>query len=86
MKCRYRDDRPQFTLDPAIGADRATGRDETRAQAIKLERQQRIRNYMSALRQQASIKDFRAELFRTAAQAEAAAERVRAQTGQNKGQ
>jgi len=71
---------------PADSAEFVRTIDETRAQAIKLERQQRIRNYMTALRQQASIKDFRAELFRTAAQAEAAAERVRAQTGQNKGQ
>jgi peptidyl-prolyl cis-trans isomerase D len=66
----------------ADSADFVKDIDNTRAQAIRLERQQRIRNYMTALRSEAQIKDYRAELFRTSAQAEAEAERVRQQTGQ----
>ncbi len=56
--------------------------DELRFTAIRQERQQRIRSYMAALRDQASVKDYRSEIYQTTAQAEAEAERVRQQTGQ----
>jgi peptidyl-prolyl cis-trans isomerase D len=56
--------------------------DQIRAQAIRQEQQVRIRSYLSALREQADIKDYRSEIYRTTAQAEAEAERIREQTGQ----
>jgi hypothetical protein len=37
---------------------------------------------MISLREQADVKDYRSEIYRTTAQAEAEAERVRQQTGQ----
>lgn len=67
---------------PADSAEFVRNIDQTRAESIRQQRQQRIRNYLAALRQQADVKDYRDELFRTAAQAEAEADRVRAQTGQ----
>lgn len=56
--------------------------DDLRIAAIRQERQQRIRSYMAALREQADVKDYRSEIYRTTAQVEAEAERVRQQTGQ----
>jgi hypothetical protein len=37
---------------------------------------------MTALREQANVKDYREDIYRTTAQAEAEQERVRQQTGQ----
>ncbi len=45
--------------------------DNLRLQAIRLARQERVRNYMSALRDAAKVEDHRSSAFRTAAQAEA---------------
>lgn len=66
---------------PADSAEFAKQVDDLRAQAIRQERQERIRSYMTALRDQAVIKDYRSEIYRTTAQAEAASARVQAQTG-----
>jgi peptidyl-prolyl cis-trans isomerase D len=65
----------------ADSADFAQHIDDLRAQAVRNERQQRIRSYMTALRDQAEIKDYRSEIYRTTAQAEAQAERNQAQSG-----
>lgn len=67
---------------PADSAEFVKQVDDLRIQAIRQERQQRIRSYMTALRDQAEVKDFRSEIYRTTAQVEAEAERVRQQTGQ----
>lgn len=67
---------------PADSADFARQMDELRVQAINQQRQQRIRNYLQTLRQEADVKDYRADLVRTAAQAEAEAARIRNQNGQ----
>jgi peptidyl-prolyl cis-trans isomerase D len=57
--------------------------EQLRLTALRQERQTRIRNYMTSLREQADVKDYRSEIYRTSAQAEADAERVRQQTGQS---
>jgi peptidyl-prolyl cis-trans isomerase D len=67
---------------PADSAEFAKQVDELRMTALRQERQTRIRSYMTSLREQASVKDYRSEIYRTTAQAEAEAERVREQTGQ----
>ncbi|MEO8294358.1 MAG: SurA N-terminal domain-containing protein [Gemmatimonadota bacterium] len=65
----------------ADSADFAKSIDDLRAQSIRDERQQRIRSYMTALRDQADIKDYRSEIYRTTAQTEAQAARVQTQNG-----
>jgi peptidyl-prolyl cis-trans isomerase D len=67
---------------PADSAAFATELDQLRITAIRQERQARIQSYMISLREQADVKDYRSEIYRTTAQAEAEAERVRQQTGQ----
>jgi peptidyl-prolyl cis-trans isomerase D len=67
---------------PADSAAFAKELDQLRITALRQERQARIRSYMTSLREQADVKDFRSEIYRTTAQAEAEAERVRQQTGQ----
>jgi peptidyl-prolyl cis-trans isomerase D len=66
----------------ADSADFAKQLDNLRVTALRQERQTRIRSYMTSLREQANVKDFRSEIYRTTAQAEADADRVRQQTGQ----
>jgi peptidyl-prolyl cis-trans isomerase D len=67
---------------PADSADFAAQLEQLRLTALNQERQNRIRSYMTSLREQADVKDYRSEIYRTTAQAEAEAERVRQQTGQ----
>ena len=66
----------------ADSAEFARQVDELRLTALRQERQNRIRSYMTSLRAQAEVKDYRGDIYRTTAQAEAEAERVRQQTGQ----
>ena len=66
----------------ADSAEFAKTLDNLRMTALRQERQVRIRSYMTSLREQANVKDFRSEIYKTTAQAEADAERVRQQTGQ----
>ncbi|MEO8200936.1 MAG: SurA N-terminal domain-containing protein [Gemmatimonadota bacterium] len=65
----------------ADSADFAKQVDDLRAQAIRAERQSRIRSYMASLRTQAVIKDYRSEIYQTTAQAEAQAARIQTQNG-----
>ena len=51
------------------------GLEQARADDIRLARQERVRNYTTALRESAVITDRRAQLFQTQAQADAAASR-----------
>jgi peptidyl-prolyl cis-trans isomerase D len=67
---------------PADSAEFTKNVDELRVTALRTERQNRIRSYMTSLREQADVKDYRAEIYRTTAQAEAEADRIRQQTGQ----
>ena len=67
---------------PADSAAFARELDQLRVAALRQERQARIQSYMISLREQADVKDYRSEIYRTTAQAEAEAERVRQQTGQ----
>jgi peptidyl-prolyl cis-trans isomerase D len=67
---------------PADSAEFAKTLDDLRVTALRQERQTRIRSYMTSLREQADVKDYRSEIYRTTAQAEADAERLRQQTGQ----
>lgn len=67
---------------PADSAEFVKQVNDLRITAIRTERQSRIRSYMTALREQADVKDYRSEIYRTTAQAEAEAERVRQQSGQ----
>ena len=67
---------------PADSAAFAKEIDQLRLTALRQERQNRIRSYMTSLREQADVKDYRSEIYRTTAQAEAEADRVRQQTGQ----
>ncbi len=50
--------------------------EQTRAEDIRAARQERVRNYTTALRESAVITDRRAQLFQTQAQADAAASRA----------
>ena len=52
------------------------GLEQSRAENIRLARQERVRNYTTALRESAVITDRRAQLFLTQAQADAAASRA----------
>jgi len=52
------------------------GLEQSRAENIRLARQERVRNYTTALRESAVITDRRAQLFQTQAQADAAASRA----------
>ena len=67
---------------PADSAAFAKEIDQLRITALRQERQSRIQSYMTALRAQADVKDYRSDIYRTTAQAEAEAERIRQQTGQ----
>jgi peptidyl-prolyl cis-trans isomerase D len=67
---------------PADSAEFARQLDNLRAEAVRTERQQRIRSYMTALRATAEVKDYRHEIYLTTAQAEAEADRIRQQAGQ----
>jgi parvulin-like peptidyl-prolyl isomerase len=62
----------------ADSADFVKNLDKLRVDGIRAARQERIRNYITALRESAKIDDGRAELFKTAAQAEQAAEAQKA--------
>jgi len=61
--------------EPADSAEFLKILDEYRTQEIRLVRQDRVRNYLAALRSSATVVDRRDELYRTAAQLEAEAER-----------
>jgi len=60
---------------PADSSEFLKTLDEYRAQEVRLVRQDRVRNYLTALRASAEVVDRRDELYRTAAQLEADAER-----------
>lgn len=45
--------------------------DQFRATQVRLARQDRVRSYLDAMQQSAKVEDYRAQIFRTAAQAEA---------------
>jgi parvulin-like peptidyl-prolyl isomerase len=60
---------------PADSAEFLKTLDEYRAQEVRLVRQDRVRNYLTALRASATVVDRRDDLYRTAAQLEAEAER-----------
>ncbi|HWA59429.1 MAG TPA: peptidyl-prolyl cis-trans isomerase [Gemmatimonadales bacterium] len=55
--------------EPADSAEYQKGIDEFRARQIRLATQDRVRNYLAALRKAAKVTDHRAEIFRTEAQA-----------------
>lgn len=57
--------------DAADSADFLKNYDQFRATQVRLARQDRVRSYLDALQQSAKIQDFRSQIFRTAAQAEA---------------
>jgi hypothetical protein len=61
--------------EPADSAEFLRILDEYRAQEIRMARQDRVRNYLTALRASADVVDRRDDLYRTAAQLEAEAER-----------
>lgn len=63
--------------EDADSAKFASEIDQLRAEAVQRARQERIRSYLAALRQEADIEDYRSEIFTTNAQAEAAAEQNR---------
>jgi hypothetical protein len=56
---------------PADSAEFNRDLDAIRAEAIRNARNERVRFFLAALRDEAKVKDERAELYRTAAQAEA---------------
>jgi parvulin-like peptidyl-prolyl isomerase len=55
--------------EPADSAEFVKKIDEYRARQIQLARQERVRNYLAALRSKAKVEDRRADIFRTEAQA-----------------
>lgn len=55
--------------EPADSAEFVKKIDEYRARQIQLARQERVRNYLAALKSTAKVKDRRANIFRTEAQA-----------------
>jgi peptidyl-prolyl cis-trans isomerase D len=55
--------------EPADSAEFIKKIDEFRARQIQLARQERVRNYLAALKSTAKVKDRRADIFRTEAQA-----------------
>lgn len=57
--------------EPADSAAFVANYDQFRATQIRLARQDRVRSYLDALQQSAKIEDYRDQIFRTAAQAEA---------------
>ncbi len=58
--------------EPADSAAFLKDYDPFRAQQVRLARQDRVRSYLEALETSAKVEDNRAQIFRTAAQAEAA--------------
>ena len=58
---------------PADSAAFRAGIDQWRVQQVRLAQQDRVRNYLVTLRSTAKIEDYREEMFRTAAQADAEA-------------
>jgi hypothetical protein len=56
--------------DPADSAEFVKQIDDFRAKQIRLARQDRVRNYVDALRASAKIEDRRAQIYKTDAQAQ----------------
>ncbi|HXI22049.1 MAG TPA: peptidyl-prolyl cis-trans isomerase, partial [Gemmatimonadales bacterium] len=63
--------------EPADSAAFVKDEDEFRTQQIRLARQQRVRNYLQALQASAKVVDRRADIFKTEAQTENAADQRR---------
>ncbi len=57
--------------EAADSAEFLRGYDQFRATQVRLARQDRVRSYLDALEQTAKVRDYRDQIFRTAAQAEA---------------
>jgi len=57
--------------EAADSAEFVRNYDQFRATQVRLARQDRVRSYLDALQRSAKVKDYRAQIFRTAAQSEA---------------